>query len=118
MAEQGRKERYTANLQGEVDSAALYRTLSETEKNPELAQVYARLGAVEEAHAEFWKRKLAAVDQHIPRLRPSFRTRALAWLARRFGPAFVLPSRWTAALTTASPKPLPAGCRRRSDRMS
>jgi vacuolar iron transporter family protein len=92
MAEADPRERYTANLQGEVDSAALYRTLSETEKNRELAQVYARLGAVEEAHAEFWKRKLAAVDQRIPRLRPSFRTRALAWLARRFGPAFVLPT--------------------------
>jgi VIT1/CCC1 family predicted Fe2+/Mn2+ transporter len=92
MAEADPRERYTANLQGEVDSAALYRTLSETEKNPELAQVYARLGAVEEAHAEFWKRKLAAVDQRIPRLRPSFRTRALAWLARRFGPGFVLPT--------------------------
>jgi vacuolar iron transporter family protein len=28
----------------------------------------------------------------VPSLRPSFRTQALAWLARRFGPAFVLPS--------------------------
>jgi hypothetical protein len=47
---------------------------------------------VEEAHAEFWKRKIASVDQRMPRLQPSFRTRALAWLARRFGPAFVLPT--------------------------
>jgi len=92
MAEADPRQRYTANLQGEVDSAALYRTLSETEKNPNLAQVYARLGAVEEAHAEFWKRKIAAADQRVPRLQPSFRTRALAWLARRFGPAFVLPT--------------------------
>ena len=92
MAEAHPRDHYRANLQGEVDSAALYRTLSETEKNPQLAQVYARLGAVEEAHAEFWKRKLAAVDQRIPRLRPSVRTRALAWLVRRFGPAFILPT--------------------------
>src|SRR4030081_416428 len=92
MAEADPRRRYAANLQGEVDSAALYRTLSQTEKNPELAQVYARLGAVEEAHAEFWKRKIGAVGQRVPSLRPSFRTRALAWLARRFGPAFVLPS--------------------------
>src|SRR5437764_1427151 len=47
---------------------------------------------VEEGHAEFWKRKIGAVGQRVPSLRPSFRTRALAWLARRFGPAFVLPS--------------------------
>ena len=92
MAEDDPSRRYAANLQGEVDSAALYRTLAQTEKNPELAQVYARLGAVEEAHAEFWRRKLGAAGRSAPRLRPSFRTRALAWLARRFGPAFVLPT--------------------------
>ena len=92
MSEEGRKERYTANLQGEVDGAALYRTLAETEKNPELAQVYARLGAVEEAHAEFWKRKIGAIGERVPAIRPSFRTRALEWLARRFGPTFVLPT--------------------------
>jgi vacuolar iron transporter family protein len=92
MPAEDQRHRFAANLQGEVDSAALYRTLSQTEKNPELAQVYARLGAVEEAHAEFWERKLAATGKGVPRLRPSFRTRALGWLARRFGPAFVLPT--------------------------
>jgi vacuolar iron transporter family protein len=92
MAGEDARQRYAANLQGEVDSAALYRTLSQTEKNPEIARVYARLGAVEEAHAEFWRRKIDAVGQRVPSLRPSFRTRALAWLARRFGPAFVLPT--------------------------
>jgi vacuolar iron transporter family protein len=92
MAEPGSKQRYTANLQGEVDSAELYKTLSETEKNPQLAQVYSRLAAVESAHAEFWKKQIAALGQRVPRLRPGFRTRALAWLARRFGPAFVLPT--------------------------
>ena len=92
MPEDDPRRRYQANLQGEVDSASLYRTLSQTEKNPELAQVYARLAAVEEAHAEFWKLKIGAIGQRSPRMRPSFRTRTLAWLARRFGPAFVLPS--------------------------
>src|ERR1700758_3397937 len=92
MAEPGSQQRYTANLQGELDSAELYKTLSETEKNPQLAQVYSRLAAVESAHAEFWKKQIAALGQHVPRLRPGFRTRALAWLARRFGPAFVLPT--------------------------
>ena len=92
MPEDDPRRRYQANLQGEVDSASLYRTLSQTEKNPELAQVYARLAAVEEAHAEFWKRKIGAIGQRSPRMRPSFRTRTLAWLARRFGPTFVLPS--------------------------
>ena len=92
MPEDDPRRRYTANLQGEVDSAALYRTLAQTEKNPQLARVYERLAAIEEAHAEYWKSHIAAIDQRVPKLRPGFRTRALAWLSRRFGPAFVLPT--------------------------
>jgi vacuolar iron transporter family protein len=92
MPQEDQRRRYTANLQGEVDSAALYRTLALTEKNPQLAQVYGRLAAIEEAHAEYWKDHIAAIDHHVPKLRPGFRSRALAWLARRFGPAFVLPT--------------------------
>ena len=92
MAEAESQHRYTANLQGEVDSAALYETLSKAEKNPQLAGVYARLAAIESAHAEFWKRQIESLGQRVPQLRPGFRTRALEWLARRFGPAFVLPT--------------------------
>jgi vacuolar iron transporter family protein len=92
MPEPGSEQRYTANLQGEVDSAELYKTLAETEKNPQLASVYSRLAAVESAHAEFWKKQIVALGRRAPQLRPGFRTRALAWLARRFGPAFVLPT--------------------------
>jgi vacuolar iron transporter family protein len=92
MPENDPRRRYTANLQGEVDSAALYRTLAQTEKNPQLAQVYRRLAAIEDAHAEYWRNHIAAIDHRVPTLRPGFRARALAWLARRFGPAFVLPT--------------------------
>jgi VIT1/CCC1 family predicted Fe2+/Mn2+ transporter len=92
MAEANPQQRYAANLQGELDSASLYKTLSQTEKNPQLAQVYARLAAVESAHAEFWKRQIESLGKRVPQLRPGFRTRALAWLARRFGPSFVLPT--------------------------
>lgn len=86
------QSRYTANLQGEIDSAALYRTMASAEKNPQLAEVYARLAAVEEAHAEFWRKHLGAIGKPVPQLRPGVRTRALRWLARHFGPAFVLPT--------------------------
>jgi VIT1/CCC1 family predicted Fe2+/Mn2+ transporter len=86
------QSRYTANLQGEVDSAALYRAMATAEKNPQLAEVYARLAAVEDAHAEFWRRRFGAIGKPAPNLRPGLRTRALRWLARRFGPAFVLPT--------------------------
>jgi vacuolar iron transporter family protein len=36
--------------------------------------------------------QIAALGQRVPQLRAGFRTRALEWLARRFGPAFVLPT--------------------------
>jgi VIT1/CCC1 family predicted Fe2+/Mn2+ transporter len=84
--------RYRSNLQGEVDSAALYRAMAEAEKDPHLAEVYHRLAAVEEAHAEFWKKQLGRIGGSAAALRPGWRTRALIWLARRFGPAFVLPT--------------------------
>ena len=85
-------KRYLANLQGEIESAALYRALSEMEDRPEIARVYQRLAAIEESHAEFWRGRLSALGHKVPdpgsfRLR----TRALLWLARLFGPGFVLP---------------------------
>jgi vacuolar iron transporter family protein len=85
--------RYRANLQGEVDGARLYRALSETETDPKISEVYRRLSAVEEAHAEFWRAELAKVGAKVTgRLRPDWRTRALVRLALWFGPSFVLPT--------------------------
>jgi len=84
--------RYRANLQGEVDSAGLYRALAEAESDAKVSEVYRRLSAVEEAHAEFWRGQLARVGAKTERLQPDWRTRSLAWLARRFGPQFVLPT--------------------------
>ena len=83
--------RYRANLQSEVDSIALYRALANAEPDPKLKTVYERLAAVEESHAEFWRGRLAAGGQGSSNLKPELRTRMLAFLARRFGPAFVLP---------------------------
>jgi VIT1/CCC1 family predicted Fe2+/Mn2+ transporter len=85
-------KRFRDNLQAEVDGAALYRALSEAETNPKLSEVYRRLAAVEEAHAELWRKNLRRAGAEVPPLAPGFRTRALAWMARRFGPAFVLPT--------------------------
>ncbi len=84
-------ERYRANLQAEVDSVALYRALAEAEPTTELADVYRRLATVEEQHAEFWRRRLAECGIPIPPPGPSWRTRVLIWLARRFGAGVVLP---------------------------
>jgi len=92
MADDGSVARYRTNLQGEVDSAALYRAMAEAEKDPHLSEVYRRLAAVEEAHAEFWRKQLGRIGATARARRPGWRTRALVWLARRFGPQFVLPT--------------------------
>lgn len=91
MSRSDKQERYRSNLQGEIDSSTLYRALSEIEQNKQIAEVYGRLAGVEEAHAEFWRNRLRAIGVRLPKTRPGWRTRTLAWLARRFGPGFVLP---------------------------
>ena len=88
----GSAARYRTNLQGEVDSAALYRAMADAETDPHLAEVYRRLAAVEEAHAEFWRKQLVHIGAAGKASGPGWRTRALAFLARRFGPQFVLPT--------------------------
>jgi len=92
MAKSKSIERYHDNLQGELDSAALYRALADIEKDERLTRVYARLASVEEAHADFWRHKLEKSGAKLPPQRVGFRTRVLIRLARRFGPALVLPT--------------------------
>src|SRR5262245_18479994 len=91
MAKRKDVARYRANLQGEVNSAALYCTLAELEPKPQLAEVYRRMAEVEERHAQFWEQKLRLADEPVPLLRPGWQSRVLAWLAKRFGSQFVLP---------------------------
>jgi vacuolar iron transporter family protein len=92
MAKDDKETRYRADLQGEVDSASLYRVLAQAESDPRTSEVFQKLAAVEDAHAEFWRRNLERIGSVVPSLRPGWRTRILALLARRFGPAFILPT--------------------------
>jgi len=82
--------RYRANLQGEVDSAALYRAMAQSAEDPTQAELYHKLAAVEDAHAAFWQRRLQTLGAPLA-VRPGWRTRVLIGLARRFGADFVLP---------------------------
>ncbi len=84
--------RYLANRQKEIDGAALYLTLAEIEKKPEMADVYRRLAASEEKHTAVWEAKLKEAGAKFPPRRPSWRARTLAALAKRFGPQFILPT--------------------------
>src|SRR5580704_9956893 len=97
MADPGRSDsnsaaRYRTNLQGEIDSAGIYRAMADAESDPKISEVYRRLSAVEEAHAQFWQGQLARIGAKAGAPRPDWRTRSLVWLARRFGPQFVLPT--------------------------
>ncbi len=85
-------ERFRANRQDEVDSAAQYHAMAASEPDPDVAKIYRELAAVEEKHAAFWEEQLrkAGVDPG-PR-KPSWRARVLAWTSRRFGARSVLPT--------------------------
>ncbi|HET9915209.1 MAG TPA: VIT1/CCC1 transporter family protein [Anaerolineales bacterium] len=85
-------KRYLGNRQKEIDGAALYSVLAETEKQPQMAEVYRKLAASEEKHAAAWENKLKKLNVPIPPRKPTWRAATMIWLAKRFGPQFVLPT--------------------------
>ena len=80
------------NWNDELNAATLYEALSKTEDNPKLAEIYRRMAETERGHAHTWAEKLKASRASVPTFRPSFRTRTLIWLARRFGVGSVVPT--------------------------
>jgi VIT1/CCC1 family predicted Fe2+/Mn2+ transporter len=85
-------KRYFHNRQKEIDGAALYSALAETEKQPQMAEIYRRLAMSEEKHAVGWEKKLQGLKVPIPPRKPTWRAATMIWLAKRFGPQFVLPT--------------------------
>ena len=83
--------RYRTNLQGEVDSVALYTALSKAEPDPKIAEVYRRLAKVEGKHADVWRQAIARKGASSGKPAPSVRARVLGWLAKRLGVGAVLP---------------------------
>ena len=92
MSTQDDIERFFANRQKEIDGAALYQVLADTEKQPQMAEVYRKLASSEEKHAATWEKKLEELRASIPPRKPTWRAATMIWLARRFGPQFVLPT--------------------------
>ena len=78
------------NLRDELDGAALYAAIAAAERDPLRKDLFLQLAQAEARHAELWRGKLAAAGVKEERYVPSFRTRLLARLAGRFGPAFVM----------------------------
>jgi vacuolar iron transporter family protein len=92
MAESSKIAQYQTNWLDERNGAALYRALSEVEQRSPLKEVYRRLADAEEKHSFFWEAKIRAAKEPLPSFRLHWRTRTLIFLARRFGPEFVLPN--------------------------
>lgn len=92
-------ERYRDNLQGEVEASALYQAMAAAEAQPQLAELYRRLAAVEDKHARLWAEKLREAGDNPDAIRPALRSRINIWLVKRLGPGIVLPT--MAALETA-----------------
>ena len=86
------RKRLLENLEDEMNGAALYDALAAAEKDERLAEVFRRLAGVEKRHADRWRRRLEEAGETLPPFQPSWRTRTLTWIARRFGATAVLPS--------------------------
>ncbi|MDP4190749.1 MAG: VIT1/CCC1 transporter family protein [Bacteroidota bacterium] len=93
MKDSRKIKQYFANIQAEINSAALYRVLSEMETKSELKQVYLRLSETEEKHAAFWKEQILKSGGNLPdEIKLGWRTKAMIFLAKKFGPQVVLPT--------------------------
>ena len=84
--------RYRTNLQGEIDGSAIYGAMAEAESSPPLRELYHRLAQTEARHGAVWRERLEAAGVKTGGLRPTWRTRILMWVARRFGPGLVVPT--------------------------
>jgi VIT1/CCC1 family predicted Fe2+/Mn2+ transporter len=80
------------SLSDERNAVHLYQTLAQIEKNPALSEVYTRMAAVEARHAQSFELRLEKAGVPIPPAKLTLRTQILESVARRFGPAAVLPS--------------------------
>lgn len=92
MATQADITRYRNNLKDERNAVTLYEQLARVELNPDLANLYHKLADSERKHAAVWEQRLTEAGAPIPAWTVDWRTRALGWLARKFGVKFVLPT--------------------------
>jgi len=79
------------HLTDEADAAFLYTELARGEPNPTRSAVYRKLADVEGRHVAAWQKVIADNGYPVPTVRVSAKARVMAWLARRFGPGWLLP---------------------------
>ena len=84
-------ERYRTNYLAEQDGSELYQSLSKTERDPHLAELYRRMAETEQRHASIWADYLHKAGEPVPTHTSGWRIRMIIWLAKRFGVNSVLP---------------------------
>lgn len=82
---------WTEYYRDEMDAAWLYRALARSESDSARRSIFERLADVEDAHVQRWRGLFHTHGGTVPPHAPSLRTRALAWVAHRFGSSVVLP---------------------------
>ena len=75
--------------QEEVDSHFLYQVLEKTVAEERDRKLYRELGGLEEEHVDAWEKLLLEKNEPAGVRSPTVQARLLAWMARRFGPAFL-----------------------------
>jgi vacuolar iron transporter family protein len=83
-------DRFRENWQDEIDSAAVYRAMGASERDPKIAKVYTNLAKMEEAHIAFWEERIRSAGAQVAKRRPSWRSRILVAIAGRLGPDAIL----------------------------
>ncbi len=84
-------ESWDEHYRDERDAAFLYRALASVEPAAERRELFERLAAVEDRHVRRWEELFTQAGRPLPPHAPALRSRALAWMARRFGSSAVLP---------------------------
>ena len=82
-------KRWMHHWQDEADAAYLYGLLARIEPDTRRQEIFRKLEHVEGEHTEVWARVLRDNGVEVGTFRPSARTKLMAFLARRFGPAFL-----------------------------
>ena len=86
-----RRATYRAYLKSELEAAAVYQSMAETERNPERAEVFQELVEAEMRHAARWAEKLGMDPATLSPARRGLRLRLLRWGARWLGTSRIVP---------------------------
>lgn len=84
-------ETWDEHFADEKDASWLYRRLASFDTNRERADLFGRLADVEDRHVAKWVELFRDAGRPLPAYSVARRTRLLAWVAKTFGPAAVLP---------------------------